>query len=75
MMAINVDLSGPEFSFGERTSILDWPYVKEFSRGYDVSLDGRRFLTVKSLTSEEAAPQIIIVQNWFEELKRLVPTD
>jgi serine/threonine-protein kinase len=45
------------------------------SRGWDLSLDGRRFLMVKM---EERKPQpvieMILVQNWFDELKRLFPT-
>jgi serine/threonine-protein kinase len=44
-------------------------------RGYDLSIDGQRFLMVKS---EQRKPtpvtEMILVQNWFEELKRLVPT-
>ena len=44
-------------------------------RGWDLSLDGQRFLMVKL---EEAKPkpvtEMILVQNWFEELKRLCPT-
>jgi Tol biopolymer transport system component len=44
-------------------------------RTYDLSLDSQRFLMVKE---EERKPQpateMILVQNWFEELKRLVPT-
>ncbi|OFW13822.1 MAG: hypothetical protein A3F70_00610 [Acidobacteria bacterium RIFCSPLOWO2_12_FULL_67_14] len=36
--------------------------------------DGRRFLLVKPgvASSDGAAAQIVVVQNWFEELKRLV---
>jgi hypothetical protein len=46
------------------------------SRSYDVSADGRRFLRVKEDSSEGRAVQdIIVVQNWFEELKRLVPVN
>jgi serine/threonine-protein kinase len=44
-------------------------------RTFDVSPDGQRFLMVKM---DERKPQpvteLILVQNWFEELKRLVPT-
>jgi len=44
-------------------------------RGYDLSLDGRRFLMVK-LDQGKPGPvtEIILVQNWFEELKGFVPT-
>jgi serine/threonine-protein kinase len=44
-------------------------------RTWDISSDGQRFLMVKL---EERKPQpiteMILVQNWFEDLKRLVPT-
>jgi len=40
---------------------------------YDISPDGKRFLMLKEVTPE--ATQINVVLNWFEELKRLVPTD
>ena len=44
-------------------------------RGWDISADGDRFLMVKL---EERKPQplteIVLVQNWFEELRRLAPS-
>jgi hypothetical protein len=45
-------------------------------RGYDLSPDGLRFLMVK-LEQRKPTPvtEMILVQNWFEELKRLVPTE
>ena len=47
-------------------------------RGYDVSPDGQRFLMLKEVARSEdtsTAPHSIIVQHWFEELRRLVPTE
>jgi serine/threonine-protein kinase len=43
-------------------------------RDYDLSLDGERFLMVK-YEQRKPAPvtEMVLVQNWFEELKRLVP--
>ena len=42
-----------------------------------VSPDGQRFLLLANATAggEAARSQLIVVQNWFEELKRLVPTN
>ena len=40
---------------------------------YDVSLNGQQFLMVRSGAAAEA-PGYVVVQNWFEELTRLVPT-
>src|SRR4029077_17026799 len=42
-------------------------------RTYDISLDGKRFLMIKQEESDGAAPGLVVVQNWGEELKRLVP--
>jgi hypothetical protein len=38
-----------------------------------VSTDGKKFLMVKQ-PANQAAPQIVLVQNWTEESKRLAPT-
>ena len=39
---------------------------------YDVSPDGSRFLMMKT-PAPPAYTEIVVVQNWFEELKRLAP--
>jgi hypothetical protein len=41
---------------------------------YDVSPDGQHFLMLKPGEQESAPTQINVVLNWFEELKRRVPT-
>ena len=43
---------------------------------YAVSADGQRFLMIERPRLAETRavrPDIVIVQNWFEELRRLVP--
>jgi hypothetical protein len=42
---------------------------------YDVAPDGERFLMIRSVENVSATEQIVVVQNWFEELERLVPTE
>jgi Tol biopolymer transport system component len=46
-------------------------------RDYDVSPDSQRFLVLQRSVAAEGigAPEIVLVQNWLEELKRLVPTE
>jgi len=41
-----------------------------------VSPDGQRFLMIKPAeqNSSSSLTQIVVVQNWFEELKQKVPT-
>ncbi len=45
-------------------------------RAYDVSPDGQRFLVIKDapgFDSSTLSTPIVVVQNWVEELKRVVP--
>jgi Tol biopolymer transport system component len=77
IMAVRVDARGATWSAGSPSKSLEGPYATGdplSARNYDVSNDGQRFLMVKQPTNPDAAAKIIVVQNWFEELQRLVPT-
>jgi len=68
---------GTTFSAGKPTQLLKTAYFAGFgNRPYDVSPDGQRFLMIKDSAAEssDAAPSLVVVLNWQEELKRLVPT-
>lgn len=80
MMAVDVSTQ-PGFAAGKPRQLFEGHYLMNsagYARpDYDVSPDGQRFLMLKPVEQEQAgtAPtQIIVVQNWTEELKRLVPT-
>jgi len=69
----------PAFTHGAPQVLFRRSYFGSRNRKYDISPDGQRFLMLKEVeqTEETSAPTqdaLIIVQNWFEELKRLVPT-
>ena len=52
-------------------------YYQDANLGWDISPDGQQFLMVKRDDAADPASEsgdIVLVQNWFEELKRLVPT-
>jgi hypothetical protein len=74
--------TGASFERGTPEKVFDAPYLARqpgegLGRMYDVSADGQRFLMIKetSVADERPpSPRIVIVQHWFEELKRLVPT-
>ena len=71
-----VDARGGTWSAGSPAKVVEGPYATEGvrdSRTYDVSTDGQRFLMIKQPANEATAPQIVVVQHWLEELKRLVP--
>ena len=69
--------AGNTSAAGEPVKLFDGPYYygapPHLGVQYDISADGRRFLMIKP-TLEAEPPSIIVVQNWSEELKRLVPT-
>jgi eukaryotic-like serine/threonine-protein kinase len=45
------------------------------TRNYDVAPDGTKFLMVQQLEPPPEPPaNVVLVHNWFEELKRLVPS-
>ena len=72
--------SGATWTAGRPTKLLDAGYFLGagplLSRMYDVSADGRRFLMMKEPAPDPRVTpaSIVVVQNWIEELKRLVPT-
>jgi len=75
MMAVPVMLQ-PSFSAGRPAMLFEGTYLSSTfpltGVAYDVTRDGQRFLMVKDRPT--SATQINVVVNWFEELKRLVPT-
>jgi hypothetical protein len=77
LMRVPVEARSTVWSAGTPVVLFQGRYFTgSQGRPYDVSPDGRRFLMVKEAGADQGdtRPQIIVVQNWFEELKRLVPT-
>lgn len=66
---------GTELRLGTPEVAVRGSYASSLGSGrhYDISPDGKRFLLLKE-SDEQNPPQVIVVLNWFEELKRLVPT-
>lgn len=61
------------------TVLFKGNYYNDVGTKWDVTPDGNRFLMLTPVSAngapagDQARPQIAFVQNWFEELKRLVP--
>ena len=79
MMATTVDRANGGATVGTQRQLFDGNYVAGTALGspwYHVAPDGR-FLMMKAgdaLTTDNDVPnQVVLVLNWFEELKRLVP--
>jgi serine/threonine-protein kinase len=78
MMVVEIAAT-PDFRAGKPKVLFEGHYEASPdsalpTKGYDVSPDGKRFLMIKG-SGEQAAPvQVHVVQDWFEELKRRVPS-
>jgi Tol biopolymer transport system component len=75
MMAVDISTQS-SFSVGKPQMLFEGQYEPTPATvpNYDVSPDGQRFLMIKSSEQTASSTQIVVVQNWFEELKRRVPT-
>jgi Tol biopolymer transport system component/tRNA A-37 threonylcarbamoyl transferase component Bud32 len=71
MMAVPVHFQ-PSFSAAKPVVLFEGPWLPtpRTSPNYDVSRDGQRFLMLKSADEDQGAQQIVVVQNWLEELKQ-----
>ena len=65
------------FVAGAPEVLFEGRYLFHRARNYDISPDGARFLMVKNAVEDEGLNRqhLVLVQNFAEELKRLVPTD
>jgi eukaryotic-like serine/threonine-protein kinase len=76
MMVVDV-VTQPTFTAGKPRVLFQGQFLPSpaTAPNYDVSPDGQRFLMLKAAEPEGEEPtQINVVFNWFEELKRRVPT-
>jgi hypothetical protein len=75
MMAVDI-ATQPSFTAGRPRMLFQGQYEPSpfTAPNYDVSADGQRFLMVKASEQEQAATQIDVVLNWFEELRQRVPS-
>jgi len=74
MMVVGIKTE-PTFTVGSPIVLFTGKYTTTVTGvSYDISPDGQRFLMMKGADEEEGQSQINVVLNWFEELKRLVPT-
>ena len=73
MLAVSYSAK-PEFSPAPPRALFEGRFEIHARREgiYDISLDDKRFLMVKSAGAEADLSQLDVVVNWFEELKARV---
>jgi Tol biopolymer transport system component len=75
VVAVRLAADGNELSASAPRRLFRGRYgAMSGRRNYDVTSDGRRFLMVQALDPlPEPATELILVSNWFEELRHLKP--
>ena len=74
-MSVKILATTPELRTGVPQQLFEggfFEYQTSVPRTYDVTPTGE-FLMIQPLADSGARPEIVMVLNWFEELKRLVP--
>ena len=62
------------FTLGQAEALFEDVYVSIAAhRNYDIHPDGKRFLMIKRSQEDVPTTELIVVENWSEELKRRVP--
>jgi dipeptidyl aminopeptidase/acylaminoacyl peptidase len=76
VIAVRLHVDGEEISAGVPRALFEGEFVvMSGRRSYDVTADGKRFLMVRVLEPPPEPPtELILVNNWFRELRQLVPT-
>ena len=75
MMAVSVSAMADRLVIGPPRSLFGGRFLPAgFLQNYDVTADGQRFLMVRALDpTPEPQTELVLVQNWIEELKARVP--
>jgi WD40-like Beta Propeller Repeat len=79
LMRVPVEARDATWNAGKPVKALEGRYytggdnARLIGRQYDISPDGERFLMIKPPASGQGVASPIVVLNWQEELKRLVP--
>ena len=68
-------VSAPTLSPGQPQTLFETAQLglEGQQRNFELGPDGKRFLMVKNLPPPPDVPPLVLVQNWFEELRAKVP--
>ena len=69
LIAVDVE-TRPRFRVRNREVLFEGPYTLwPYHSNYDVHPDGQRFVMIKPYEGD--SPRLVVVLNWFDELRRL----
>jgi len=73
MNAVTVQ-QGPRPSFGSPQTLFETASLglEGQQRNFDLSMDGKRFLMVRNLPAPADVPSVVLIRNWFDDLRARV---
>ena len=77
VMAVDIDVTGDALRAGSPTRLFEGPFLQAAFGGnvyadYDVSADGSRFVMLRGEGEQARPDHLILVFNWFDELRALL---
>jgi hypothetical protein len=76
LTAVPVQTSGATLVFGNSAKLFDATVDRPYSpRDYDVAPGGRFLMVRRQTSADQKSAAMVVVLNWFEELKRLLPAN
>ena len=75
MMLVPYRVEEDRFLFERARELFELATPGISLRDYDVAPDGQRFVVLLPEGTGTASTQLVIVLNWFDELRRLVATN
>jgi serine/threonine-protein kinase len=74
LIAVPVETSGTTFGFSRPSKLFDVSVDATYApRDYDVAADGRFLMVERSMPANQRQQTLVVVLNWFEELKARLP--
>ncbi len=76
LSSVTVSTRGTTVEVGRPVTLFTTRYASQGDdpfRSYDASRDGQRFLMIKDAAERASSPALVVVQDWVEELTRLLP--
>jgi serine/threonine protein kinase len=64
-----------DFTYGRPEVVFEGPYLNVPGFGYAVYPEADRIIVLESATQQAPITELRVIENWFAELERLVPTE
>lgn len=75
VFAVSISIDG-RLRVGQPEALFDFPFgprVSQYAPNFDVHPDGNKFIITENTADVRNIREFVVVKNWIEELKKLVP--